>query len=168
VQEGRQSNVDYKKAIANADFHYSLHPALFEHMLGETVGYSEGLWTADTKSLTASKYNNYEYICQKLRLAPGLQVLEVGPGWGYLPIFMVKRYGVDVTVYNPVRRQNDYMCERFRRHGVADKINLIAVIIAPSRASAAASIVSYRSASTSTPAIACANTSCGRVRSPTR
>ena len=35
-----------------------------------------------------------------------------------MPIYMTKRYGVDVTVYNPVRRQNDYMRERFRRHGL--------------------------------------------------
>ena len=38
---------------------------------------------------------------------------------------MTKRYGVDVTVYNPVRRQNDYMRERFQRHGVGDKIRLV-------------------------------------------
>jgi len=125
VQEWRQSNADRDRSIGNAEFHYSPHPALFEHMLGETVGYSEGLWTGDTKTLNQAKYNNYEYICRKLRLAPGLKVLEVGPGWGYMPIYMTKRYGVDVTVYNPVRRQNDYMRERFARHGVADKIRLI-------------------------------------------
>lgn len=125
LQEWRQNNADREQAIRNAEFHYSLHPTLFEHMLGETVGYSEGLWTADTNTLTQAKYNNYEYICRKLRLEPGMTVLEVGPGWGYMPIYMTKRYGVDVTVYNPVRRQNDYMLERFRRHGVADKIRLV-------------------------------------------
>jgi len=125
VQEWRQNNTNRAQAVCNAEFHYSLHPALFEHMLGETVGYSEGLWTADTKTLTQAKFNNYEYICWKLRLEPGMKVLEVGPGWGYMPIYMTKRYGVDVTVYNPVRRQNDYMRERFRRHGVGDKIRLV-------------------------------------------
>lgn len=125
IQEWRQNNVDREQSIRNAEFHYSLHPALFEHMLGETVGYSEGLWTADTRTLTQAKYNNYEFICRKLRLAPGMQVLEVGPGWGYMPIYMTKRYGVDVTVYNPVRRQNDYMRQRFHRHGVGDKIRLV-------------------------------------------
>lgn len=125
VQEWRQSNSNRERAIRNAEYHYSLHPALFEHMLGETVGYSEGLWAPDTKTLTQAKYNNYEYICRKLRLVPGLKVLEVGSGWGYMPIYMAKRYGVDVTVYNPVRRQNDYMCERIRRHGIGDKIRVI-------------------------------------------
>ncbi len=125
LQEWRQSNVDREQAIRNAEFHYSLHPALFEHMLGPTLGYSEGLWTPDTKTLTQAKYNNYEYICRKLDLRPGMKVLEVGPGWGYMPIYMVKRYDVDVTVYNPVRRQNDYMRERFRRHGVDVRVRLV-------------------------------------------
>ena len=125
LQELRHNNGDRARAMRNAELHYSQHPALFEHMLGETVGYSEGLWTDDTKTLTQAKYNNYEYICWKLRLQPGMKVLEVGPGWGYMPIYMTKRYGVDVTVYNPVPRQNDYMRERFRRHGVGDKIRLI-------------------------------------------
>jgi cyclopropane-fatty-acyl-phospholipid synthase len=35
-----------------------------------------------------------------------------------MPIYMAKRYGVDVTVYNPVRRQNEYMRERFKRQDV--------------------------------------------------
>lgn len=125
IQEWRQNNVDRSQAIRNAEFHYARHPALFEHMLGETVGYSEGLWTNDTKTLAQASYNNYEYICWKLCLQPGMRVIEVGPGWGYMPIYMTKRYGVDVTVYNPVRRQNDYMRERFRRHGVGDRIRLV-------------------------------------------
>ena len=54
-----------------------------------------------------------------------MTVLEVGAGWGYMPIYMAKRYGVEVTVYNPVRRQNDYMRERFRRHGLGGKIRLV-------------------------------------------
>jgi cyclopropane-fatty-acyl-phospholipid synthase len=125
LQELRQNNTDREQSIRNAEVHYSNHPALFERMLGETVGYSEGLWTPDTRTLNQAKHNHYEYICRKLRLEPGMKVLEVGPGWGFLPIFMAKRYGADVTVYNPVRRQNEYMQERFRRHGLADKIRLV-------------------------------------------
>jgi len=125
LQEWGQNNTDRDRSIGNAEFHYALHPTLFQHMLGETVGYSEGLWTGDTRTLNQAKYNSYEYICRKLRLQRGMKVLEVGPGWGYMPIYLAKRYGVDVTVYNPVRRQNDYMRERFARHGVADSIRLV-------------------------------------------
>jgi len=125
IQEWMQSNWHRAKAKKNAEFHYAIHPSLFENILGETVGYSEGYWTTDTRTLNQAKHNNYEYICRKLRLKPGDKVLEVGSGWGFMPIYMAKRYGAEITVYNPVRRQNEYMRERFQRHGVADKIRLI-------------------------------------------
>jgi cyclopropane-fatty-acyl-phospholipid synthase len=123
--EWRQDGSVRAQAVHNAEFHYSLPPALFEHMLGATVGYSEGLWSPDTATLDQAKFNNYEYICRKLRLEPGMAVIEVGAGWGYMAMYMANRYGVDVTVYNPVRRQNDYMRERFRRHGLDGKIRLV-------------------------------------------
>ena len=125
IQERRQDNSDRGRSIRNADFHYAVHPALFEHMLGGTVGYSEGLWFDDTRTINQAKYNNYDYVCRKLRLRPGLKVLEVGAGWGYMAIHMAKRYGVDVTIYNPVRRQNDYMRARFERHGLGGAIRLV-------------------------------------------
>ena len=125
IQERRHDNSDRDRSIRNAEFHYSAHPALFERMLGETVGYSEGLWVAGTATLDQAKFNNYEYIARKLRLEPSLKVLEVGAGWGYMPIYLTKRYGVEVTVYNPVKRQNDYMRARFARHGLGDRIRLV-------------------------------------------
>ena len=81
-QEKTQNNTNREIAMSNADFHYANHPALFEQILGNTVGYSEGYWTPETKTLDQAKHNIYEYICRKLRLAPGMRVLEVGPGWG--------------------------------------------------------------------------------------
>ena len=79
AQESRQDGSGRAQAVRNADFHYSLNPALFEAMLGETVGYSEGLWTPDTRTLNQAKFNNYEYVCRKLRLEPGMTVLRSGP-----------------------------------------------------------------------------------------
>jgi cyclopropane-fatty-acyl-phospholipid synthase len=123
--EWSQNNVDRAQSIRNAEFHYALPPELFRAILGDTMGYSEGLWTAGTTTLNQAKYDHYEYVCQKLQLKPGMSVLEVGAGWGYMPIYMAKRYQVDVTVYNPVRRQNDYMRERFSRHGLGEKIRIV-------------------------------------------
>jgi len=124
LQERFQDNVDREQAIKNAEFHYALPPSLFEYKLGETVGYSEGYWPKGTKTLNQAKHNNYEYICQKLQLKQGMRVLEVGSGWGFFPIYMVKKYDVDVVIYNPTKRQNEYMRKRFKRHGVSDRIRI--------------------------------------------
>jgi cyclopropane-fatty-acyl-phospholipid synthase len=125
IQEWLQSNKTRAVAKKNAEFHYAIHPKLFEEMLGETVGYSEGYWVEGTQNINQAKHNNSEYICRKLLLKPGDRVLEVGAGWGYTAIYMVKNYGVTVTVYNPVKRQNEYMRERFERHDVAGSIRIV-------------------------------------------
>jgi cyclopropane-fatty-acyl-phospholipid synthase len=119
-----QDNTSRRKAITNSEFHYSLPVKLFQCKLGNTLGYSEGYWVEGTQTLDQAKHNLYEYVCQKLQLKPGMKVLEVGSGWGYLPIYMVKKYDVDVVVYNPTKEQNDYMQKRFERHGVAGRIRI--------------------------------------------
>ena len=125
LNEWRENNIVPAKAIANAEFHYALPVELFRHKLGETVGYSEGIWTDETRSLNQAKHNLYETIASKLVLKPGMTVLEVGSGWGFLPIYLAKNYGVEVIVYNPVEAQNAYMTARFARHGVSDRIRLV-------------------------------------------
>jgi cyclopropane-fatty-acyl-phospholipid synthase len=125
LQQRRQDGRDLAQAKQNAIFHYGHDPRFFEYLLGDTVGYSEGYWPLGTDTLNQAKHNNYDRIARKLKLEPGLKVLEVGSGWGYLPILMAERYGAEVTIYNPVPRQNDYMRARFERHGLAERIRLV-------------------------------------------
>lgn len=123
--EHRHNNRDPAVAKRNADFHYAIDPRFFEFKLGDTVGYSEGYWVDGTTTLDQAKYNNYEYICRKLLLKPGDRVLEVGSGWGYMPMLMADKYGAEVTVFNPVARQNAYMAERLAKRGLGDRITLV-------------------------------------------
>jgi cyclopropane-fatty-acyl-phospholipid synthase len=125
LQERRTSNLSRAQAKRNAEFHYALDTRFFELVLGPTLGYSEGFWVEGTKTLEQAKYNNYEYVCRKLRLKPGEHVLEVGAGWGYMAILMAKKFGARVTVYNPVEAQNAFMRARFAKQGVADRIRVL-------------------------------------------
>jgi cyclopropane-fatty-acyl-phospholipid synthase len=125
MQEARQQNRDLAQAKQNAIDHYGHASEFFEQLLGYTVGYSEGYWPPGTETLNQAKHNFYDYIARKLRLEPGHAVVEVGSGWGYLPLLMAKQYGADVTVYNPVPSQNVYMHERFKRHGLEQAIPIL-------------------------------------------
>jgi len=122
--EWTQDNIIRRRAIKNAEFHYSQPVELFKYKLGETIGYSEGYWVEGTENINQANHNLYEYICQKLQLKPDIKVLEVGSGWGFLPIYMVKNYDVDVVIYNPTKEQNKFMKDRFERHGVANRIRI--------------------------------------------
>jgi cyclopropane-fatty-acyl-phospholipid synthase len=123
--ERRYSGRELAQARRNAISHYSHDPRFFRYLLGETVGYSEGYWRSGTTTLNQAKFNNYDLIARKLRLEPGVRVVSVGDGWGYMPILMADRYGAKVTAYNPVPVQNEYMRARFERHGLADRIRIV-------------------------------------------
>lgn len=107
--EWRQNNKDFAQAKRNATFHYGLPTEFFHLILGDTYGYSEGFWKEDTRTLDEAQHNNFDMICQKLRLSPGDKLIEVGPGWGYMSMLAAEKYGAVVTCYGLVRSQNDGM-----------------------------------------------------------
>ena len=107
--EWRQNNRSFEQARRNAIFHYGLPMEFFRLLLGETYGYSEGFWDDGTRTLDAAQHNNFDLICRKLRLGPGVKLVEVGPGWGYMSMLAAEKYGADVTAYGLVGIQNDGM-----------------------------------------------------------
>ncbi len=58
--------------------------------------YSCAYWK-DAKCLKEAQENKLHMIAQKLKLEPGMTVLEIGFGWGGLACFLAKHYKVHVT-----------------------------------------------------------------------
>jgi len=76
--------------------HYDLGNDLFTLMLDPWMQYSCGYWyTAD--SLFQAQENKLRLICEKLQLAEGMTLLDIGCGWGGLARYAAKNYGVKVT-----------------------------------------------------------------------
>lgn len=55
-----------------------------------------------------------EMICRKLQLENGMQVLDVGCGWGGLSRWMTERHGVEVTGITVSSEQAEYARQRCR------------------------------------------------------
>ncbi|EQD78030.1 cyclopropane-fatty-acyl-phospholipid synthase, partial [mine drainage metagenome] len=80
--------------------HYDTGNDLFEAMLGKRLVYSCGYW-AQADNLDDAQAAKLDLICRKLRLKPGMRVLDIGCGWGEALKFAAERYGasgVGVTV----------------------------------------------------------------------
>ena len=122
--EWQQNNKDLARAKRNATFHYGLPTEFFHCVLGDTYGYSEGYWKEDTATLDQAQHNNFDEICQKLRLSPGTRLVEIGPGWGYLSMLAAEKYGADVTSYGLVTSQNDAMRALMNARGFRGKLTL--------------------------------------------
>jgi cyclopropane-fatty-acyl-phospholipid synthase len=123
--EWRQNNRSLAQAKRNAVFHYGLPTEFFRLVLGETLGYSEGFWRVGTRTLEEAQQENFELICRKLQLAPGVRLVEVGPGWGYLSMLAAQEYGADVTAYGLVPSQNDAMRGLMETRAFHGKLTLV-------------------------------------------
>jgi len=90
--------------------HYDLGNDVYEAMLDRRMQYTCAYWTG-AKTLDEAQENKVRLICRKLRLTPGMQVLELGGGFGGLACFMAAEYGCRVVSYNISGEQIKYARE---------------------------------------------------------
>lgn len=80
--------------------HYDIGNDFYQAMLGPVMAYSCGYWdTAAT--LPEAQEAKLDLVCRKLRLQPGMRVLDIGCGWGAFMKHAATRYGsecVGITI----------------------------------------------------------------------
>jgi cyclopropane-fatty-acyl-phospholipid synthase len=93
--------------------HYDIGNDLFECMLGDRLIYSCGYWKG-AETLDQAQENKLDLVCRKLRLEPGMRVLDVGCGWGSAAKFACERYDVEVTGVTVSKEQTKLAQENCR------------------------------------------------------
>jgi len=73
--------------------HYDVGNDLYRNMLDKRMNYSCGYWK-DAKTLDQAQEAKLDLICRKLKLKPGMTLLDVGCGWGGLVKFAAEKYQV--------------------------------------------------------------------------
>jgi len=76
--------------------HYDLGNDLFEAMLDSTMTYTCGYW-ASARNLQEAQEAKLQLLCEKLKLEPGMRVLDIGCGWGNFARFAAERFRVKVV-----------------------------------------------------------------------
>ena len=84
------------RAFTVGEVHYNVGNDLYEAMLDKRMLYSCGYWR-DAANLDEAQENKLRLIFNKLDLAPGMRVLDIGCGWGGAARFAAEHYGVSVT-----------------------------------------------------------------------
>ncbi len=87
----QESPVALVPELANEQ-HYELPPPFFELVLGKRLKYSSGYWPEKGMSLDASEEAMLALTCQRADLADGMDILELGCGWGSLSLWMAENY----------------------------------------------------------------------------
>ena len=120
----RQQANDVANAKKQARSHYDLSTDLYRLFLDEGMNYSCALYRQEHESLEQAQINKLIHIVAKLKLEPGMKVLEIGGGWGSLAI-MLARAGADVTSLNVSTEQVKIARERVSAAGLDDKVRFV-------------------------------------------
>lgn len=91
--------------------HYDFGNDMFAWMLGPSMNYSCGYWR-EAKNLDEAQRAKMDLICRKLKLEPGMTVLDIGCGWGALALYMAEKRGARVTGISISAQQIAYARER--------------------------------------------------------
>lgn len=74
--------------------HYDLGNDLYQAMLDKRMVYTCGFWT-HASDLDTAQEHKLELTCRKLKLKPGMRVLDIGCGWGSFMQYAAEHYGVE-------------------------------------------------------------------------
>lgn len=84
------------RAFHIAKAHYDIGNDLYVKMLDPWMQYSCGYWEEGVTNLQEAQEAKLDLIARKLKLKPGMRVLDVGCGWGGLAKYLATHYDVSV------------------------------------------------------------------------
>jgi cyclopropane-fatty-acyl-phospholipid synthase len=110
-------------AARQARHHYDLSTDLYRLFLDDDMQYSCAYFR-DPEHDTLEEAQRYKLIhaTSKLRLAPGMSVVEIGSGWGGFAIHIARTTGARVTGINVSPEQIRISRERAQAAGVAELV----------------------------------------------
>ncbi len=72
--------------------HYELSPSFFSQILGKHMKYSSAFWKPGVDSLDQAETDMLALVSQRAQLEDGMDILELGCGWGSLTLWMATHY----------------------------------------------------------------------------
>jgi len=114
----QQSPVAVHTEAANEQ-HYELPPAFFQRVLGPHQKYSSCYWPVGVETLGLAEEAMLRLSCEHAALVDGLDILELGCGWGSLTLWMAEQYprSLILTMSNS-RPQREWIEAECRRRGL--------------------------------------------------
>lgn len=97
----RQSSA---RAFEVGEKHYDLGNDLYQAMLDKRLNYTCAYWK-NARNLDEAQEAKLELVCKKIGIQPGMQILELGCGWGSFAKYAAEKYGACVLGVTVSREQ---------------------------------------------------------------
>src|SRR5690606_25494671 len=101
-----------RRARRNIQRHYDLSGDLYRLFLDDDMQYSCAYFERPNMTLEEAQLAKKRHIAAKLRIMPGQTVLDIGPGWGGLGLYIAKTFETDVLGVTLSTEQHQVSTER--------------------------------------------------------
>jgi cyclopropane-fatty-acyl-phospholipid synthase len=91
IENMRQGPIAFRPEKANEQ-HYELPAAYFKWVLGKHLKYSGCYWPEGVTTLDEAEEQMLGLTCSRAELTDGINILELGCGWGSLSLWMAEKY----------------------------------------------------------------------------
>ena len=105
-------------AAKNVEHHYDLSNDFYRMWLSEDMNYSCAYWPEGTQSLEQAQQLKMAHIAAKLRIEPGMKVLDIGCGWGAMSHYLAKHCGAKVVGVTLSKEQLEIARDRAEAEGL--------------------------------------------------
>jgi cyclopropane-fatty-acyl-phospholipid synthase len=122
ILRGRLHSIERDAAAVR--YHYDVGNEFFSLFLDESMTYSCAIFSRGAGSLEEAQRVKLDLVASKLKLEPGMRVLDVGCGWGSFAIHAASNYGVSVTGATLSPPQAALARERVQQAGLSDRIEI--------------------------------------------
>lgn len=106
--------------------HYDVGNAMYRQFLDPAMLYSSAVYPTTEATLMEAQQHKLKLICERLHLRPGMQLLEIGTGWGALAMYAARHYGVRVTTTTISDAQYTYAQQKIDEAGLTEQITVLA------------------------------------------
>lgn len=110
------------KAQKNVAHHYDLDGGIYDLFLDRDKQYSCAYFQHPEMTLEEAQLAKKRHIAAKLRIEPGMRVLDIGCGWGGMGLYLNRVAGVDVTGVTLSQEQLAVANRRAAEAGVSDRV----------------------------------------------
>ncbi len=119
-----QGPIAVKTIDANRQ-HYEVPAAFYTYCLGHRLKYSGCYWPEGVTKLDQAEDAALALVCERAQLADGMDVLELGCGWGSLSLWMAEKYPASrITAVSNSASQRAFILSRAAERGLSN-LNVI-------------------------------------------
>lgn len=124
VRQMRASQYANRNSRASISHHYDVSNNFYKLWLDPQMVYSCAYFRNDRQSLADAQCDKLDYICRKLRLQSGQNLLDIGCGWGALICWAARQYGVQSHGVTLSQQQYEYVQQRIDDEGLQGQVSV--------------------------------------------